>query len=188
MIKNKFFESTVKLYECYRNKMKKEKNDGYNSDLSNEVWMRLHQLSFICKNIRLYEQKIRSTTIVNKTHKLAQEEGMVFVETFYFFAWRIICITKLLPYLKNLKKKSKGITIVRNHLIEHPEREYNILSPSCMWGSSNGPILKNARPTGQTFEIQDRGLWINAQEFKDGFEELLQNAIKNSQESSKRNS
>jgi hypothetical protein len=184
MGRQKFFDSTVKLFEDYRNKMKKGKTDNYNSDLANEVWMRLRQLSFICEKIRSYEQNVRSTSIINEARKLMRfmEEGMVFVEAFYFFAWRIICITehytKPLPYLQGLKKKAKGITIVRNCLIEHPEKQKEkVFLPSYMWGN-DGPVLKNARPAGQTFDIQDRGLWINAQEFKDGLEELLQNVIK----------
>jgi len=47
---------------------------------------------------------------------------------------------------------------------------------SYSWGN-NGPILKNARPAGQSFEIKDPGLWINAKEFKDGLEEILKKAI-----------
>ena len=43
---------------------------------------------------------------------------------------------------------------------------------------NNGPKLKIARPAGKTFGIRNCGFWINAQEFKNGLEELLQNAIK----------
>ena len=85
MPKKKFFDSTVKLFEDYRNKMKKGRTSNYNSDLANEVWMRLRQLSFICEKIHFYEHDINSTSITDYAHKLAlMEEGMVFVETFYF--------------------------------------------------------------------------------------------------------
>ena len=74
-----------------------------------------------------------------------------------------------------MKRKAKGINTVRNQLLVHPEK-VQILMPSYSWGN-DGPIFKNARPVGQPFEIMDSGLWINAKEFKNDFEELLQKAI-----------
>lgn len=188
MKKQKFFDSTIKLFEDYRSKMIREKANGYDSNLSNEVHFRLRQLSFICERIRYYDQVVTNPEIKLSTSTTEEiikqgelfDEGIVYAEAFYFFAWRIILITyhhtNPLPGLKGLKKKAKGVRTVRNCLIVHPEKE-NILVPSFSWGS-NGPMLKTARPPGDTFEITDRGFWINAQEFKDGFEELLEKAIK----------
>lgn len=197
MKEQKFFDSTIKLFEDYRRKMIKEKTNGYNSNLSNEIHHRLKQLSFIYEKVRYYDRKIMSpienlsiqeyqkTPIKDDLKRIRfLDEGIVFVETFYFFAWRIICITnhskEPLPYLKGLKGKAKGITIVRNCFIEHPERtEEKIYMYSYAWGNDErGPTLKNARPTEQSFEISDNGFWKNAKEFKDGFEKLLQEAIK----------
>ena len=82
--------------------------------------------------------------------------------------------------LGKMKNKAKGINTVRNRLLMHPEGEKKqepILMTSYSWGN-DGPMFKNARPAGDTFEVRDCGLWINAQEFKDDFEELLQIAIK----------
>jgi len=183
MKKQKFFDSTIKLFENYRSKMIKEKPKGYNSNLSNEVHHRLWQLSFIYEKLQHYGQIVtRQTSGIEEKHKLTRflDEGMVFAEAFYFFAWRIMLIThhgtNQLPGLKGLKDKAEGVRTVRNDLIVHPERE-GIIMPSFSWGN-NGPTLKVARPAGQTFEIRDNGLWINAQEFKDSLEELLQKAIK----------
>lgn len=180
-----FFDWTSKLFKDYRSKMIREKVQGYNSNLSNEVYHRLWQLSFICEKIWQYEQKLtkESWTKENwREHARLLDEGMVFVEAFYFFAWRVIWIaskTKVLPGLEGLKKKDKGVTLVRNALIEHPETtEEKIFTLSYGWGGKRGPTLKDARPVGQTFEISDAGLWVNAQEFKDGLEGLLQDAIK----------
>ena len=161
--------------------MIKEKPKGYNSDISNEVHWRLCQLSFICEKLLCYE-KIVTREEPRKLERFFYE-GIVFAETFYFFAWRIIQIAvgnkkiKPLPGLKGLKKKAKGVELVRNNLIVHPEGK-KIFMISYSWGKEEGPRLKVARPAGQTFEISDRGLWINAQEFKNGFEKLLQEAIK----------
>lgn len=184
MEKRKFFVSTIKLFEEYRTKMVNEKMKGYNSDLSNEVHMRLRQLSFICKQILHYEGIVtESTYLKDNRRKLTRlfDEGIVFAEAFYFVAWRIICIakhgTKPLPHLGGMKKKAKGINIVRNQLLVHPEKQKDpIFMPSYSWGN-DGPTFKNARPASQTFEIMDSGLWINAQEFKNDFEGLLQKAI-----------
>jgi len=184
--KQKFFDSTIKLYKAYRSKMIKETPEGYDSALSYEVLHRLRQLSFVYETVRGYNQKVTNPiSAINDhiTNKKLRDEGMVFAETFYFFAWRIIQIAKgnrkikPLPGLQGLEKKAKGIVLVRNNLIVHPEAK-KIFNISYGWSNEEGPRLKIARPGGQTFEISDRGLWINAQEFKDGLEELLQNVIK----------
>jgi len=184
MKKRKFFDSTIKLFEDYRRKMIKEKTNGYNSNLSNEVHMRLRQLSYICKKLCSYEQIVlKPTSSIDEARKLTRffDEGIVFAEAFYSTAWRIICIakhgTKPLPRLGGMKKKAKGINTVRNQLLVHPEKQKDqIFMVSYSWGN-DGPKFKNARPAGQTFEIMDSGLWINAQEFKNDFEGLLQKAI-----------
>lgn len=184
MKKQKFFDSTIKLFEDYRSKMIKEKPKDYNSNLSNEVHIRLRQLEFVCEKLLYYEQKVTSPELakgLRREHCRLFDEGIVFAEAFYFFAWRIMVITdhytEPLPYIRGLKDIAKGIRIVRNELIVHPENN-KIFMVSYSWGNEDGPQLKNARPAGQTFEIRDCGLWINAQEFKDGFEKLLKEAIK----------
>lgn len=186
MKKQKFFDSTIKLFENYRSKMVKEKLVGYNSNLSNEVHARLNQISFICEKILYYEKNVTCPTSPKENRrKLTRlfDEGIVFAEAFYFFVWRIICIasdkTEPLPGLKGLKKKAKGVVIVRNCFIEHPENtKEKIFMISYGWDKENGPKLKVARPAGQTFTIKDRGFWINAQEFKDCLEDLLHKALR----------
>ena len=44
-------------------------------------------------------------------------------------------------------------------------------------GSDEGPVLKNARPAGDPYEISDKGLWVNAKEFRDNLEKLLRQAV-----------
>lgn len=187
MQKENFFHSTVKLFEDYRAKMVTERHKDYNGNLSNEVHNRLRQLSFICEKIRYYDQVVTNPEITLSTSTKEEiikqgelfDEGVVYAEAFYFSAWRIILIadhyTNPLPGLKGLKEKAKGVRTVRNSVIVHPEKK-NIFLQSFAWGS-NGPILKAVRTPEETFEITDRGLWINAQEFKDSLEELLQKAI-----------
>lgn len=187
MKQDNFFDSTLKLFTNYRGKMIKQRREDYNSNLSNEVYHRLRQLSFICEKVYHYGQIVTNPEVsLSKSAKeevieLGElfDEGIVYAEAFYFFAWRIMLIashpTNPLPGLKALKKKAEGVRTVRNSLLVHPERD-NILLLSFSWGSE-GPMLKTARPTGDTFEITDRGFWVNAHEFKDSLEELLRKAI-----------
>ena len=84
---------------------------------------------------------------------------------------------KPLPYLSGMKSKAKGINSVRNKLLIHPEKQKDqILMISYSW-DKDGPKFKNVRHLGQDFGFRDEGLWKNAQEFKDDFEELLNKAI-----------
>ncbi len=46
-----------------------------------------------------------------------------------------------------------------------------------MCGADEGPVLKNARPAGDAYKISDKGLWVNAKEFRDNLEKLLRQAI-----------
>jgi hypothetical protein len=182
-----FFDSTIKLFQDYQNKIR-GKHKGYDPNLANEVRRRLFQLSFICEKVRYYE-KILSTVAPVRQHieniKIQERDdlkGSVFVDAFYFFAWRIIDIarhdTKPLPYLRGLKDRAKGVRDVRNKLIQHPEKEKEKnLTLSYEWGAETGPKLKTVRPVGQTFTFKDNGLWINAQEFKNALEKLLKKAI-----------
>ncbi len=125
MEKQKFFDSTIKMFEDYRRKMIEERPKGYNSNLSNEVHMRLWQLSFIYEKLRHYEPIVLRPTPIKEARKQARilDEAMIFGEAFYFFAWRIICIAKdkttPLPGLKGLKGKAKGVVLVRNFVTVH---------------------------------------------------------------------
>ncbi len=206
MKKQKFFDSTVELFETYKAKMDREKPDGYNSSLAHEVSRRLKQLSFLCNKIRLYEKRfdkigltefgISSADIakakmtgVPVTSAFSRKdfdaftnllfEIELFAESFYFVAWRICSIfkhkrTNTLPYLNTFE--AKGIRDVRNSLIEHPE-DSQIFRQSFMCGGDQGPVLKNARSAGDPYEICDKGLWVNAKEFRDNLEKLLRQAV-----------
>ena len=147
MKKQKFFDSTIKLYKAYRSKMIKETPEGYDSALSYEVLHRLWQLSFVYETVRCYNQKVTNPISATNDHITSAkliDEGVVFAETFYFFAWRIIQIVtgnrkiKPLPGLQGLKNKTKGIVLVRNNLIVHPE-DIKIFNISYGWSNEKGP-------------------------------------------------
>ena len=181
--KANLFESTIDYFKEYRQKMIKDKIKGYNSNLSNEVYVRLRQLAIICTELCFCEQIILKPCSIGESCKTKNvfDKGIVFAEAFYSTSWRIIYIAKHgqepLPYLKGMKKKANGISMVRNALLMHPEGKKSMIQmPSYIW-DNDGPKFKTARPVGKTFKISDRGLWINAKEFRDDFEELLRKAI-----------
>ena len=118
--KQKFFDSTIKLFEDYRSKMIKKGHKGYNSNLSNEVHLRLRQLSFICEKLLHYEQIVlRPESSKKERCKQTRlfDEGIVFAEAFYFIAWRIITTTN--HYTNPLPSRVGCATCLhtRNHSI-----------------------------------------------------------------------
>ena len=80
--------------------------------------------------------------------------------------------------LKNKERpKAKDLREVRNYLLVHPDKHKDkpfLMSYS--WGK-NGPVFKNVRLKGDSFELVDRGLWVNANEFKCDFEEVMNKVL-----------
>ena len=176
-----FFDSSIRLFETYREKMGRERPEGYNLDLANEVCRRLKQLSFLCERIDSYEKHFALVSIKDlQTYENVLFKLELYAECFYFVTWRICSILQhkthnILAYLNTFE--AKGVCDVRNQLIEHPEKESQIFMQSFMCGGDEGPVLKNARPVGDEFQIRDKGLWVNAGEFKDNLEKLLRAAL-----------
>ena len=206
MQKQRFFDSIIRLFETYRKRMNRKRPKRYNAHLGHEVHRRLKQLSFLCKNIRSYETRIdkiipRALGISSADMMKAKITGVaplaahspkdiavfgtllfeleLFVESFYLLAWRIRSILRhkkkyILPHLNTFE--ARGIRDVRNSLIEHPE-DSQIFMQSFSCGGDRGPVLKNGRPAGDPWKIYDKGLWVNAKEFRDNLEKLLRKAL-----------
>lgn len=106
----------------------------------------------------------------------AFSEIKLFTESFYFVAWRLIKAfdgdPKRFPGVKALRVK--GITMVRNHLLQHPEKHGSNHFQSLVITSA-GPVLKansvivngSAGFTKPVNEHIDRGLYANAEELRD---------------------
>jgi hypothetical protein len=109
-------------------------------------------------------------------------EVKLFTECFYYIAYRILTIANKrykgrrppLPGLQGLKPK--GVVMARNHLLEHAGHINPITVQTFMAGGPHGPILKQSRREGQT-DHPDKGLYANAQQFKDDLEDRLRRAI-----------
>jgi hypothetical protein len=113
----------------------------------------------------------------------------LFTETFYCIAWRlreVLNIRKPASFPNLQKIDGLGIRSVRNLLIEHPEDQKDKPNyEQTMTDTNDGPVLKSleVRIDGQTGQSSsakdsvDRGLYINAQEFKDEMERAITKAI-----------
>lgn len=100
----------------------------------------------------------------------------MYTEAFYLIAWRLRCVIRLLPGLK--KFESKGVNLVRNHLIEHPESSNQKVLWGFMISEDNGPVLARAVPISE--EMLDKGLWSNANELTNQIRSILKNDIASS--------
>lgn len=101
-----------------------------------------------------------------------RHEIIFLTEAFYYFAFRTREVLRLLPGLA--KFECVGVRDVRNHLIEHPEKQSKVFIVSFGWGGKNGPTVKALRYNYQEDIFVDKGLYINAQEFKENLEVRLQ--------------
>ena len=105
-----------------------------------------------------------------------QFELRLFTEAFYYFAGRIRTIfhNKAFPMPGMTRFDCRGVTIVRNKLLEHSEgRDAQVSMQSFACGGPQGPVLKAMRYTGQEDIFPDKGLYVNAAEFVAELEELL---------------
>lgn len=189
---NNPFNNVIPLFDLYHSKLRDNAPDSYPSLWVHEVSKRLKQLSFLCDRIAAYEKKIlklsMTVTFTNIRDERFSEyanllfEAEIFVESFYFVAFRVreTLIRRhsgayLFPDLKGFE--ATGVRDVRNHLLEHPEKHGGVL-PQCFGlGGHEGPKLKSALRDGDTPDSFDGGLWKNADEFSRNLEELLREAL-----------
>jgi hypothetical protein len=103
-------------------------------------------------------------------------ELKLYIEAFYYFAWRLRRILRCLPSLRGFE--SPGLRDVRNHLVEHPEGAGGFTQQAWSWGGEEGPRLKPFRDARRGGECVDRGFYVNAYELRDILERRLQSALR----------
>jgi hypothetical protein len=180
------FGDTTKLYARYLRALRGQSALPCDFDLAGEVETRLRQLDFILARVdKLDRARIE---YVSRPDPDVPSDGSflrsnafevrLFTEAFYYFAARLRTILrhkdKPCPLLHAFE--SPGVRDVRNKLLEHPEgRDSRVFA--CDWtvGSADGPMLKIHREPNQVFP--DRGLYVNAKEFRDNLEAVLQRAL-----------
>ena len=152
-----------------------------------EALKRLEQLHWLCQSIARAQEEARLIdwsqyyeTPKDSTHS-SIVELQTLCESFYYLAWRLIGLLKHHDPFRNLKNACPGIRMVRNQLLEHPERpDSGVTFPSFSYGSDNGPRLKviseSTNEAGgwmlvdNAAHLLDPGLWPNARELKAAIE------------------
>lgn len=118
----------------------------------------------------------------------AWESINLFTESFYFFAWRLMValnVNRRNRFLGLHEIKAKGVSRVRNHLLEHPERHGQNFK-QFLTLTNSGPVLRTAEvaiksdtgkvmPTGSSV---DEGLYVTAEKFRDELQKGFDQAIK----------
>lgn len=111
-----------------------------------------------------------------QTAQRASFEMKLLTESFYYLAGRVRTIIKNpgkpLPGLGSFE--CEGVRNVRNKLLEHAEgKDSRVSIQSFGSGGPNGPVLKALRYAGQEEVFPDRGLYANAEEFRENLENVL---------------
>jgi hypothetical protein len=151
-----------------------------------EAEERLGQLDFLID--RITELQKRATDLQGRLREANQRnfdnniadkarfELKLSAEAFYYFAARLMKILQRFPHLKNFDPP--GVRNVRNHLIEHSDKACSgVTQQNWSFGGEAGPAFKNIRRPNQERVPIDRGLFINAAEFRDNLQRKLMVAI-----------
>ena len=154
------FEETKSLYHEYT------KSRGG----SKEVARRLRQLSMLMELIAQLAVKEMNA----KNSNIPSEELWMYVECFYYLAFRTRNIIRNLPGLNSFD--CPGIRNVRNKLLEHPEKSGAVLRQSFSWGRASGPVIKARRMEKEIRIFPDVGLYENYLEFQENLNVLLKKA------------
>lgn len=94
---------------------------------------------------------------------------------YYQIAHRIIKICQLMPHLRGFK--CNEITLVRNKLIEHPEKEGGVVLDTFTYDTNNGPTIKGMRYSYQSKIFPSKGLRHDSFEFIRRLTERLNTAL-----------
>ena len=185
------FSKTIRLFSTYRKRGMQSANEDQRN-LSLEATKRLEQLSYLLERLYKLEQRMRiqiqkdiPTMVVAKTlngdfFKRQESIGKqieIYTEAFYYLAFRLRVIIKLLPNLKSFE--ATGVLIVRNKLIEHSQGQDSLITDSSFGHiGSNGPQVKPARSSKSVGRFMDKGLYANAEELINNLNDKLLPLVK----------
>jgi hypothetical protein len=165
------FKETGSLYYAYIQHAKRN-NIELNKELIREVGRRLKQLSILMEIIA--QLTVRESN--SKNSNIPSNELWMYVESFYYLAFRTRNVIKRLPGLSSFD--CPGIRNVRNHLLEHPENKNSgILTESFSWGKASGPVIKVRRKEIERRIFPDAGLYANYLEFQEKLKLLLEKRV-----------
>jgi hypothetical protein len=187
------FSNTLRLWKQFEAAAGAKHGTQFNSNASAEMGERLKQLSFFanhtlrCADLMAKAERAMSKKIWEadcNPHEIFLQsmeplfELRAYVEAFYYFAFRVLKVARRgFPELAQFE--SIGVRLVRNHLIEHPEKKS---SRALVWSfgfdEQKGAILKSGQPIKGTTAFEDPGFTANAEEFRTNLELLLVHALK----------
>ena len=159
----------------------KQLQTAYNEalDLNDQI---LHESLVLTESNRIMndflKKNFKRAVVGNKSHMVAVDltklDEIDFVntekvnvlhgitESIYNDLWTIRQRLKYLPKFKNFNPP--GVRNVRNHLMLHTEDQYSVALPYSFGISTNGPVLRPAKPSNIEAS-NDAGLCKNVEEF-----------------------
>ena len=193
--------TAMALFNRYIELMSQKRPRQYHSELAIEAYERLEQLRFLLERTRCIQRHVLSgkplssedfslpiearpeVTEVGSVIREAFFHVRLLAESYYYLAARFrgILTTRnklthlhALPLLESFE--AEGVRNVRNHLLEHPEgRTSQQFSQDHSLGGENGPELEVG--TDNASHV-DKGMFVNASEFKQELGKTLSAAIK----------
>jgi hypothetical protein len=111
--------------------------------------------------------------------KMEEQQLRLDTELFYYLAHRFCTCLALLPGLRGFE--CKEVAIIRNQLLEHPEKPYSgVLLPSFSYRPEVGPVIKGMRYSHQSEVHPDAGFIPNCRALLDAAAIALRSALTSS--------
>jgi hypothetical protein len=82
----------------------------------------------------------------------------------------------LMPFIDGYRP-ARGVLMVRNQLLEHPEKTSRVFNRAGSSGGHEGPAIKGSRFVYEPQEPRDPGLYMNAAELKEKVDRAYRDAI-----------
>lgn len=182
------FSNLIKLYSKLHSKKFDNKPRTQERELSDEGLKRINQLQRVVKQISVLHKELKiaeihffpqlSQEIKHSDQKSAKslteliDEIEFLTEATYYIAFRLRKIIRSFPELTRFEVK--GVTIVRNQILEHPEQpNAGVYLHSFGIMDIEGPILKAIRIGESRFGPEDSGLYVNLLELINNLEKQL---------------
>jgi hypothetical protein len=195
-----YFSSTLVWIEAYEQALKRLRADnppplaGPADHLRLEFRTRLRQLGALYARIELLNEYVQLQGLPDDHYRVMRwkggppapfaawiphvEELIMWVDAFYFIAWRALeVVNETAPeaFPRVRKIKAPGVRDVRNHLLQHPDDTATV--QAWAFHPDDGPVVKPLEHRRDSNSPEDRGLFVNAREFRDKVNAALEAAI-----------
>ena len=157
-------------------------------ELHRETWTSRQQAAERFQQLKGFHPRLREPAGESEVGLLRHLESVapidlngteinVLTEAFYYVAARLR--TVLREHIPGLRRfEVAGVRDVRNKLLEHPEdKSSTVIENGRSYSLTDGPIIKGVRRTDKAHIFPDRGLYVNAEEFRSVLVERLKRLI-----------